>query len=367
MGIYQVELIEINLNAPDPADGHVGVRNRGAEGHCAQQLRRRLGRRCRQAQLVELHRPRRVRVLGPGKRREIDLVWMLRVDRIAGDAVQAEESVEVRRQMFLVNPIESPEGLSLAVIQLHDGHAGDVLLQERVDLRNRDSDAAVRIAGFHPENCSCDEDQRYHRHRHQTELPVQNHDGDHDSEECKDVAENRNNAGGEHFVEDVDIRRDPRDQAADRILVVKRRRERVQMPEDLHAHVVHDVLAGVLQHVSFGRSHNESDSEQNDVYTRDHGKAGHVRCRDISIDGDLREPGKCNLQARLEENQHKRQSDVLLIWPQISQQAVHQARVVSFTENVFILHALFMHPEGVPIYSLTASSSSSNCRRCNSA
>ena len=63
----------------------------------------------------------------------------------------------------------------------------------------------------------------------------------------EDVAEDRHDAGGEQFVEDVDVGRHPGHQPADRVPVVVRDVEPLQMPVDLHPHVEHDPLPGHLE------------------------------------------------------------------------------------------------------------------------
>ena len=69
----------------------------------------------------------------------------------------------------------------------------------------------------------------------------------HDPDQQEDVAEDRHHAGGEQLVQDVDIRRHPRHQPADRVAVVVLDVDALQMPVDLHPHVEHDPLPGVLQ------------------------------------------------------------------------------------------------------------------------
>ena len=63
----------------------------------------------------------------------------------------------------------------------------------------------------------------------------------------EDVAEDRDDTRGEQVVQHVDVGRDPRHQAADRIAVVEADVEPLQVLVDLHPHVEHDALAGQLQ------------------------------------------------------------------------------------------------------------------------
>ena len=263
----------------------------------------------------------------------------------------------MRLQVLPVDRIEFPEALSLAVIELYDGHARDVLLQECIDLRDRNADPAVGRVDPPPRHGGCDGDQRNDRKRDEAELPVEDQDRDHDSGEREDVAKDRNNSGGEQFVEDIDVRDDAREQAADGILIVKGWRQRLQVAEDLHAHVVHDLLAGILKDVRLQGGRNELGDQQNGENTGDVGKTAQVVHGDVVVDRDHDQPWEGDFQDRFRENQQKRDGDVLLVRPKIGDQPAHQSRVVCFTEYFFFLHR----------YSLTASSSSSNCLLCNSA
>ena len=67
--------------------------------------------------------------------------------------------------------------------------------------------------------------------------------------EQHDVAEDRDEAGGEQLVQGVDVGGHPGHQAADRVPVEEGERQALQVPEDLPAQVVHDVLPHQLQHV----------------------------------------------------------------------------------------------------------------------
>ena len=65
--------------------------------------------------------------------------------------------------------------------------------------------------------------------------------------EREDVAEDGDDAGGEHVVDHVDVGRHARHQPADRIAVEELQIEALQVLVDLHAQVEHDALPGHLQ------------------------------------------------------------------------------------------------------------------------
>ena len=69
----------------------------------------------------------------------------------------------------------------------------------------------------------------------QRQAPVEPEEHHHDAGEDHQVAEDRDDAGGEHLVEGVDVGGHPGDQAADRVLVVEAQRQALEAAEDLPA------------------------------------------------------------------------------------------------------------------------------------
>ena len=77
-------------------------------------------------------------------------------------------------------------------------------------------------------------------------------------DEHEEVFEDRNHAGGEHFIQGVDVGGDARDQAADRILVVESDVHALQVAEDLAAQIEHHFLAGPLHEIGLQELEHES-------------------------------------------------------------------------------------------------------------
>ena len=168
----------------------------------------------------------------------------------------------------------------LAAEQLHRGHAGDVLLQEGVDPRDpgraRCGTTRARCARNH---CVTSDDQRQHRERDQRQPPVHRDQHDHDADQREDVAEDRDDAGGEQLVQHVDVGRHARHQPADRIAVVELQVEPLQVPVDLHPHVEHDPLPGHLQRPGL----DELERERRRAGSR--GTASAIRSRPAQVAG----------------------------------------------------------------------------------
>ena len=86
------------------------------------------------------------------------------------------------------------------------------------------------------------------RERDKSELPVDLKHPDHNVEDHREVAEDRDHSGSEHLVQRIDVGGQPRHQPADGIVIVELNRELLQMREDLLAQVVHYVLTHRLHH-----------------------------------------------------------------------------------------------------------------------
>ena len=112
------------------------------------------------------------------------------------------------------------------------------------------------------------------------------------------------------------------------------------MLEDLHSHVVHDLLARVLQRICLQGSAQELQDQEPNECRRNDRESTQVARRDVSIDRDLGKPRKRDLQHRFEKNQEQRKRHELLVRPEIRDQPAHQARVVSFSEDFFVVHVV---------------------------
>ena len=90
----------------------------------------------------------------------------------------------------------------------------------------------VRLAHVPPEPLGDEHDQREHGEADERQLPVHDQQHDHDPDQREDVTEDRDDAGGEQFVQDVHVARDARHQPPDRIPVVEAEIQRLQARVD---------------------------------------------------------------------------------------------------------------------------------------
>jgi len=157
---------------------------------------------------------------------------------------------------------EVAEGAGFTVEELHDAHAGDVLLREGVDLGGGNALAAVAVADVVAEELGGVEDCGDDREREQCERPAHGeHDGD-DEGESEHVFKDGEDAGGEHLVEGVDVGGDAGDEAADGVAVEEGDGHALDVAEDLAAEIEHDLLAGPLHEVGLNELEAKAEGER---------------------------------------------------------------------------------------------------------
>ncbi len=89
-----------------------------------------------------------------------------------------------------------------------------------------------------------------------------------DADEDEDVAEDGDEAGGEEVVERIDVGRDPRHETADGIAIEELQIEALQVPEDLLAQVVHDVLTHQVHQHHLRVENREPANEREEIERR---------------------------------------------------------------------------------------------------
>src|SRR5262249_3804033 len=92
-----------------------------------------------------------------------------------------------------------------AVEKLQYHHASDVLLQIGVDAGNGGANTAVGVAHRLAENHGRPEDERQHREGDERKPPAHPQHDDDNSGKHEDVFKDRYHAGGEHFVQRVNV------------------------------------------------------------------------------------------------------------------------------------------------------------------
>jgi hypothetical protein len=268
-----------------------------------------------------------------------------------------EDRLDVRIAIRAVDAVEFLEITRLAPEQLHRCHAGDALLQVRVDSGDPGAHRPVRLAHVRAEPLRDQPDERQHGERDDREAPIDPDHHCHDPDQREQIAEDGDDASREQVVQDVDVCRDARHQAADGIPVVEAQVEPLQVFVDLHPQVKHDSLPGQLQQPRLQVIEYERSGKRREIQRGDERQPLDVAPRNVAIDDELDEIGRRQLEHRMSDDGGRRQHDVRFVRPQVRDQTPHQSRVVRFSENVFVVNG---HYEA-------ASSSSSSCLRYNSA
>ena len=195
-----------------------------------------------------------------------------------------EDGVGPGLLVLVVDGGEVVEGAALAVEELYDGHAGDVLLGEGVDAGGGESLAAVGVADVAAEDFGDVEDGGDDGEGEQRERPVHaDHDGD-DEDEQKDVLEDGQDAGGEHLVESIDVGGDAGDEFADGVAIEEGRMHGLDMAEDLAAEIEHDFLSGPLHEVGLDEFEAVGEEEGAEVDGAQFGDAGEGAAAEMAGD-----------------------------------------------------------------------------------
>ncbi len=229
-----------------------------------------------------------------------------------------EDSIGPRLLVLVVDCREVVERPLLAIEQLHDTHARDILLREGVDLRGRNPLPPVTVAHVAAKKMRRIEDAGKHAQCEQGQQPAHPHHDRDDKRQHKDVFEDREDARGEHVVERIDVRGQARNQAANWIAIEERHMHLLNMAKDLAAQIEHDLLAGPLHHVGLHELEHKDQPERGEIQKSEFGDAADRivaelraeprallrRRRKKRVDRNLDEVGAEHIAPGLEHNRH---------------------------------------------------------------
>ena len=245
---------------------------------------------------------------------------------------------------------------ALAIEDLDGSDPAQPLVEERVEPRQTGADLAEAPAHAAAQRQRGDDDEGQHGKGHAHELGIEAHHRHEDPEQEEYVAHERHEPRGEQLVQDVDVVRDARHDAADRVTVEVRHRQPLQMAEERHAQVQHDVLPDLLHDLRAEIAERQAHEQSDQVEHRHPIEMREVTVTDPIVDRFLGEIGAGELDERFAQRHEHGQGHALAIRPQVGEQPTHEPAVVAATREVLVQLA---HE---------ASSSSSSCwRRCSSA
>ena len=247
-----------------------------------------------------------------------------------------EDRLDIGIAVIAIDRVETLERAALLSEQLHRRHTGQVLLQKRVDLRDQAAHLPIRLAHVLAEPLRRRQNARQDDERHQRQTPVHpEHRGD-DAEEREHVAEHRHHTRREQVVERVDVGRHARHHAADRVFVVEREVELLQVAVDLDPDGAHDALPGHLHHHRLHVLEQKVQDQQPEEDRRDLLQADDVLVLDVVVDRRLRQPRLREFDQRTAHDGDKGDGHRDPMRPQILQQPPHQPRVVRLPDNVVL-------------------------------
>src|SRR5215470_13555469 len=112
----------------------------------------------------------------------------------------SKNSVAPGQHVFLVAFLEILHRFLLAIEELHNAHACDVFLQERVDAGDGRADAAIRIAHVFAENQRDDQNAGKNRKRRKSKAPIQDQKPNGKRQQQEEVINHGNDAGSKQIV-----------------------------------------------------------------------------------------------------------------------------------------------------------------------
>ncbi len=128
-----------------------------------------------------------------------------------------------------------------------------------------DANAPVGIAHLVAKKLGRHHNERQHGERDQRQLPVHAQHDSQNPQQHEQVFKNRDHAGGEHFVQSVDVGGHARDQPSNRILVVESDVHPLEVAEDLAAQVEHHLLPGPLHEIRLQELEHKSEGQQGEI------------------------------------------------------------------------------------------------------
>jgi hypothetical protein len=212
-----------------------------------------------------------------------------------------------------------------------------VLVEERVHTREPRANVSERAPDSRAKRQRHDQDQRDHGERDREQLRVQVRHRDHDPDQRDQVPERGHHAGGEQLVEHVHVVRDARHQPADRIAVEVGERQPLQVAEQPHAQVEHDVLADALHDLVLEIAEAEAHQQHRQVHDRHVVEEREIAVADPVVDRLLREVGSREPDEGIEHDDHDRDDHVDAVRPEVGEQPPHQAVIVGATLGFLVV------------------------------
>ena len=229
--------------------------------------------------------------------------------------------------MLVVDLLEAPHLLALAIEELDHLHSRHVLVHERVEARDLLARFAVRHAHLDAEVIRRPEHRGEGYQCHKCQLRVEREHEVADEEQPPEVAQHGDDARRKQVVEGLDVAGRPCDEAADGRAVEEAESLLLDVPENCCAKVVQGVLADPRRQIAEderqdGLAHQHRADQQDDAH-----EPVCITHRDVVIDGDLYQLRPERPEERHAERQHQRDRQPHLVRRQPAEQPPQQLAV----------------------------------------
>ena len=182
--------------------------------------------------------------------------------------------------------------------------------------------------------------------------------------EADDVAEQADDAGGEHLVQRLDVAGEAGHEPPDRRAIEERRAERQHVAVDAHAQIVHAALADHLREVDLREGGAVLADEGEKVEQADAIEPGQAADRDVLVDRLLEQVGLRDLAERDHGEQGDGPRELGPVGPDVAEDAPEQRPVERLAEEILGRGAPAGAGDGAALMtSPRASASAASCSR----
>ena len=244
---------------------------------------------------------------------------------------------EVRSAKIAVDIVETIESAFFLDEELDHLHAGDVLLNVGIKARQLETDLAVYVPYPGAEEKGRPDEQRHDHEGDQGQLPVIVQEGADNEDQHENIADNRHHARGKHLVEDIDVAGNAGHQAADGVLVEETHAQFLEMPENLHADVVLDLLSQPLGDIVLRIIGEEAEEDYTQEYQGDDTEAADVFLGDVIVNRHLGQEGDRDAEDGADEQKRYGQHHPPAVRLHIGQEAFHQTGIIGLSQSLFLV------------------------------
>src|SRR6185369_1454741 len=233
----------------------------------------------------------------------------------------------------------------LPVEELDQVNTVDALVQEGVQIRQPRSHLPEGAAHLSPEGERYPDQERHDGEGYQGEVQVHpEHDAD-DPGQKHDVADNRDDPGGKHLPEHLDVAGQAGDQAAGRRPVEKRGGKPLHVGEEFNPDVLHDPLAEILEQPDLQKGKQRFCGYQEEEVEREYREASQVTLDDMVVYGELDQPGLGEFGSRGQREDQEDRDHKPDVGTEVPDKAEQKPPVVGLADYFIFIDAVRVHSD----------------------